>query len=120
MNSSAERLQSRKVSGVSKMPKLPMRTQTTHYINDRDLENYVFAVYGKGRNLQFEVAAGEEASNGTNLVVNVSDLMPTYWERDANRFLEGAWLSSPTAIVLHLLCRDGYIKPGTYCVQVSW
>lgn len=102
------------------MPKLPMRTETTHFITDTDLEKFVFAIYSKGRTLQFEIAASGEASNGTNLVIHVSDMMPTYWERDANRFLEGAWIPSPTAIVLHLLCRDGHIKPGMYCVQVSW
>lgn len=100
------------------MPAFKMRTVETHYVDAEDLEAFVQEVYGA----EMEIAASEEASNGTNLIVKVdSDMMPTYYESDAHRLIVGDWVGyGVTAVALHLLCRDKYINPGTYCVQVSW
>ena len=83
-----------------------------------DLEAFILEQFGR----EYEIAPGEEASNGSNLRMDIkAEPNSDYYQKQLDRFIAGE--GEPTYMVrpiLTHLCHTGKIEPGCYIIRVSW
>jgi hypothetical protein len=95
---------------------LRMRTELTHYINFRDLENFTNQIYG----ISYNIPAGEECSNDVSLTYYIDGHMENYADESFEKLLGGENLFCQTSNILNHLCADMHIPVGYYSIEVSW
>lgn len=98
------------------MTTLNMRTEVTHYVDYRELEEFIQDTYG----FQYEVVAAEECGNDTSLAFTVGT---NFDNNDALLFEEmrqGIWHPYRTHMLLTKLASEGKIPTGKYIVEICW
>lgn len=97
--------------------KLKYKKETFFTVNYSDFEELVKKLYG----IEYRFAAFEECSNDTvHAFYRVNGNLSYYELEDLEDFKSGEKQSFMASILLADLCKQGYIEPGNYLIDVCW
>lgn len=96
---------------------LKVRTETVHFVDYNDLEDFAKTVYPFLGEYRF--AAVQECGNDTDVTFNPSGKPDNFDAKEWKNVVRGGPLSS-NYLLMDQLVRDGHIPAGTYVVRVSW
>jgi hypothetical protein len=98
-------------------PQLKCRKQTIISVNYGDFDKFVNQVYG----VNFDFVNSEECGNDTTHSFHgIDGEVDDYDQEDLDSFKENKKNSYMTRILLNDLCKNGFIEPGDYYINVCW
>ena len=97
----------------------PGKWVTVCEIDYHELEEFVKKVYPEIKDYDFPCV--EECSNDSSHSFTVDGTMDDYTKREMQEIKESGVVGTyRNRAIMSSLCHDGFIKPGTYIVEVCW
>lgn len=98
------------------IPELKVRQANVYYVDYKDLEDYIKAIYG----VEYNIVAGQELHNDCVVPVQADQPLSSGEIVRFRNWFKGEFEYYLLDVILRDLVTSQLIRPGQYFVEVSW